>query len=406
MQLLMRLWRLFKRFISSLRKQIALKKSIKVKLRNDFNPGEPVLKIKEETLEKMNFMKVYKHIEGGEIVFRYPEITLNKYHNALVFPYSDFIITENVAVWPKTKYAHFQKIKPLDKDLLRYVDQTLYVKKPDSIINVKCAFSLCGVHSSVWSHFLIQYLPKTKFIKDIIKLIGSSLTLVTPEYEDHQINEIINSVASHHKINVVKLIEGQSVQCDILYHIENMSIISDHSSYISPSDVVIPDITLQILKENFINDSLLFPELTGSIDKPYRKIFLSRKVSTLSPLGGVRNMENQKEVESYFVNEGFEIVYPHEFNLNQKAKIFSEANTIVGVGSSAFTNIIFCQPGTKVLAFGNYQRIYDLYLSRLAHYFGINLRFLVEKDIEPYNINSSYNISLIKVIEAYQSMIK
>jgi capsular polysaccharide biosynthesis protein len=263
------------------------------------------------------------------------------------------------------------------------------------------------VHSKIWAHFLVQYLPKINYINYLISLTGNSLTLLTPEYNDPQINEIINSIKMrYNELEVIKLSDGQAAHCEILYHIENLSIISDHSSYISPSDIVIPHIVKSFLKDKFICDPLLFPSSGGPLKMPFRKIFLSRKVSSLSPLSNMRNIENQDEVESYFVNKGFEVIFPHEYDLDQKSRIFSEAKIIVGPLSSGFTNLIFCQSGTKVLAFGNYQRIYDTYITSLADHFNIDLLFVADYDIEPFNIHSSYNIPLLKIIDAFQNLMK
>jgi len=405
-KLLFSFWRLFSKSIYKLRKQIALLYALKVQLQNEYMPGERVLTVKEETLETMNFMKVYKHIEGGEIIFKHPEIVINRFSNALVFPSSDFIITDNIAVWPKSKYPHFQKITPLDKDLLKYSAGILHVNKPKSIIRIKCAFSLCGVHSKVWSHFMMQYLPKINYIDHLMKLSDNSLTLLTPEYNDHQIMEIINSLTRrYNKISVVALSDGQAAQCDILYHVENISIVSDHALYISPSDVLIPDIALCFLKEKFIFDPLLFHSNVDIVNTPYRKIFLSRKESTLSPLSTMRNLINHNEVESYFVNKGFEIIFPHEYDLSHKRKIFRESKIIVGPSSSGFTNIIFCHPGTKILVFGNYQRVYDLYISKLASYFDLELLSVIGEDEDSDNIHSSYTIPLNKIEKAYLELI-
>lgn len=397
----------FLKSIYSLRKQIEFANALKVEIQNEYMPGERVFKVKEETFERMNFLKVHNHIEAGEIIFKHHAVDINRFSNALVFPSSDFIITENIAVWPKSKYPHFQKIIPLDNDIIKTSIDFLYVKKPKSIKSIKCAFSLCGVAAEVWAHFLVQYLPKINYLDHLIKLSGNSLILLTPEYNDHQINEIINSLTKRYNgLEVVKLKEGEAAQCEILYHIENISIASDHSTYISPSDFLIPDIAKSFLKEKFICDPLLFPSNGRSINTPFRKIFLSRKKSSLSPLSNMRNIVNLDEVESYFAKEGFEVIVPHEYNLDQKSKIFREAKIIAGPASSGFTNLIFCQPGTKILVFGNYQRVYDLYPSSLANYFDIDLLFVVDYDLQPFNIHSSYRISLDKVIDAYQNLIK
>jgi capsular polysaccharide biosynthesis protein len=188
--------------------------------------------------------------------------------------------------------------------------------------------------------------------------------------------------------------------------VENTTRYSDHSNYISPSDAVIPKFVLNYLKDKLKQNQILFPSLKLERVQPFRKLYIKRSLSPLSPLSANRILLNSAEVESYFESEGFEIVAPHQYSLDDKRKLFSEASHIVGPYSSGFMNVIFCQPNTKILVFMNFQRIYELYLSSLADGFDLNLLAVTGKDIDTKNIHSSYSIPLQKIISGYKDLDK
>jgi hypothetical protein len=398
-----------KRLLAFFSKQIRLIDALKVDLCDDREIGEIVFNIKQDTNEELIFMKIFNHVVSGKIVLKSSPINVLKYLDAMVFASSDFILTENTAIWPKSKYPQFTKIVPLDKQLIDFKNNTLIIKKPQKIIVVKNGFSLCGVHSKIWAHFMVQYLPKIDYLERLVEIIGDDLTLITPDYNDFQINEIINTLSnSIVGLKVLRLKDDDAVRCENLYYVENTSRISDHSTYVSPSDILIPQFVLFFLKEKFVSNPIYFPSVCQSnTRKPFRKLFISRGLSAQAPVSGngARNIANLLEIEEYFKKEGFEFISPHEYSLVEKRKIFQEAKIILGPGSSGFTNIIFCQPGTKVLVFINFQRVYDLYAPILSDYFNLDFYGITGVDDDPSNIHSSYSISLDNVIHAYKELI-
>ena len=48
-------------------------------------------------------------------------------------------------------------------------------------------------------------------------------------------------------------------------------------------------------------------------------------------------------------NRGFEVVSPENLSLGDQIKLFQEAEVLVGVKGAAFTNVLFCNPGTHML---------------------------------------------------------
>jgi len=74
-----------------------------------------------------------------------------------------------------------------------------------------------------------------------------------------------------------------------------------------------------------------------------KKIYLKRK--------GKREIVNGTEIENYLESLGFEAVLCENYTIAEQAAIFNNADIVIGPHGAAFTNVVFCKPGTKVIEF-------------------------------------------------------
>lgn len=90
-----------------------------------------------------------------------------------------------------------------------------------------------------------------------------------------------------------------------------------------------------------------------------RRIYVSRKDALVN-----RQIYNEDELIDVLKSYGFEIVLLAKMSVAEQAKLFNEAEIVVGAHGAGFSNLVFCQPGTKVLEFfpENYVRhsYYDI----------------------------------------------
>lgn len=100
-----------------------------------------------------------------------------------------------------------------------------------------------------------------------------------------------------------------------------------------------------------------------------RKVFLARRTG--------RNIINTPEVEEVLASFGYEIVDTGQLSFEQQVRLFTEARTIVGAMGAAFTNLIFCQPGTQVLALSSPYTQLFCSQSNMAQFAGCSYRILV-----------------------------
>lgn len=374
--------------------KVNLFSAIKATIINANEVGQIVKTIKEETVEPIIFPKAYGLFERGRIDYRMSKLDIMEYTDATVFESSDFILLQNGVVWDKFNVPQFTKIIPSDYDLLKRENMQLFIKKPKNSVNVKVGFSLCGVASKAWAHFLVQYLPKLYLIPDILKTANQTMTIILPNYTDAQVREIVYSYLN--KISGVEILElksGEAATCDILYHINNTAWLSELIEYTSPIDGIIPSFVADSLKSNLLADFHMIDK-----DKSNRhtitgdKLFIARN--------NYRNLLNYKEVENYFSEKGYLIVTPHKISLSEKIQLFNNASLIVGPHSSGFTNIIFSKKGTKVLMMCNFQKLFEPYFGFFVNYFGIDITNICGIDERSTDYNSSYTIPLSKIISA------
>ncbi|MCC3534569.1 MAG: glycosyltransferase family 61 protein [Microcoleus sp. PH2017_25_DOB_D_A] len=93
--------------------------------------------------------------------------------------------------------------------------------------------------------------------------------------------------------------------------------------------------------------------------KPYRKLYLSRS--------GQRQVKNEAQVREVLKEFGFEILEDISRTVDEQIRLFAEAAVVVGPHGAGFTNLLWCQPGTKVLEcfYGGYTPPFFYYISQI-----------------------------------------
>jgi hypothetical protein len=77
---------------------------------------------------------------------------------------------------------------------------------------------------------------------------------------------------------------------------------------------------------------------------PFRKVFVARQKNL------DQRIDNDQMVQDFFVNAGFEVVYPENFKtFIDQINYFSECVVIAGISGSALANSVFMKPGGTVI---------------------------------------------------------
>ena len=75
----------------------------------------------------------------------------------------------------------------------------------------------------------------------------------------------------------------------------------------------------------------------------------TRRLHVLRSKGGSRRLVNEAEILEISARYGFETIVPETHSVREQARIFGEAESIVGVKGAALTNIIFAPPSCRVM---------------------------------------------------------
>jgi len=84
-----------------------------------------------------------------------------------------------------------------------------------------------------------------------------------------------------------------------------------------------------------------------ALPAPHQKLYVSRGSK------GARGVVNDDEIVEYLEARGFTTVRAENLTVEQQADLFASASVVLGPHGAGFSNIVFCQPGTKVIELFN-----------------------------------------------------
>ncbi len=342
-------------------------------------------------IEKFNINKVYKVIEGGNISIHSPSIRLMKFQDAVFSPKSDIIQVNGQAFWDKFHQTVFEKIIPLDKDLKSFDKKRnnvcIYRKKSASTLKIKNAFSLCGVHANHWGHFLFVFLPKLESLKYFSEI--DQITIVLPETNDIQIKEAVEKICKEFScFNFLYVQEADEVECECLYYCTSPNYLSDHGKQQILFDLQPTRYGLECL--NSLRQRLVHSE----------KSHLKRRIYL--PHSGSRMLKNSAALSLFFERNGFQIVVPENMTLSEKISLFSTASHIVSPGGSGLHNILFCMPGTKILALGQLQGPQVMFAS-ICDTLGLDFHTVIGVSDATANVHKAYEVRTEMINDFFES---
>ncbi len=191
-----------------------------------------------------------------------------------------------------------------------------------------------GGNSNYW-HWLFDVLPRIKILDGIKKLDEIDFFLLPDNKKKFQ-KESLNLLNIPEKkiissINYRHIIADKVIAVDHPYAIKN-----------DPSNEIqnIPFWIIEYLRYSFKNkiNNKNFP----------KKIYIDRRDAT-SNHRHLRKILNENEVKNYLSKKGYSIIALSELSFEDQIHLFSNASSIIGLHGAGFANLVFCEPGTKVL---------------------------------------------------------
>ncbi|MCS2304982.1 glycosyltransferase family 61 protein [Bacteroides ovatus] len=119
-----------------------------------------------------------------------------------------------------------------------------------------------------------------------------------------------------------------------------------------------------------------------------KRIFLTRKSTKR---GIIMNLK----FGEYLKNMGFEVVAPRNIHFCEQMALFNNADYIVGGSGAAFTNLLFCHSGCKVICFRSI-RNYSPIFSTIANIVDVKMRYLAGISDSTVDLHADYIVSTDK----------
>jgi hypothetical protein len=340
--------------------------------------------------------EIYDIAKENQMIVKFPAIDIFRIPGAIVNLCSDIVIDGDYAWWDKYNEEDFLTLAlPDDKNLLSFNNRTVRV-----ITALKKEFikgrvlDLTGVYCWVWSHFLFQFVCKMFFAGEA-GLLDEDITILVNDYKDENIDKIFESYLSKYPKAHKKVIQPKvDYQCEELINIRSTSFNFNEATTFWRHHYLIPQIVIDRLHK-IISEPLV--EKIKNNPAKHKKIFLARHSN--------RILTNTEEVEAFFKEQGFYFIEGWELKLEEKVDLFYHAEIIVGIHSSAWFNLIFCNREVKCLQFVNNRFMCDpqAYTIGKQH---ISHMISVDGQDETDNRRSNYYIPLDKIKAAYKQLLE
>ncbi|WHX98459.1 glycosyltransferase family 61 protein [Neobacillus sp. DY30] len=119
----------------------------------------------------------------------------------------------------------------------------------------------------------------------------------------------------------------------------------------------------------YIRNLLLNPEGIKK-DIEFERIYIMRT--------NRRRVRNEKEILQVLNDYGFKIIFPETMSVQKQIEIFQSAKIIVSAHGAALANLVFCEPGTRVVELfaSSYIEMHYWLISRLMN---LDYRFIIGK---------------------------
>ena len=361
-----------------------------------------------ESTNQENISVSPKYMDSIPHISKYPVVDIKIFNLQNVFCNinSSSYITKNkdIVYMEEFPYIDRSKANYASGFIHNHDNESAYIKRFNrkKISEYRNVFFLGGNGSFNFYHWMIEIAPKL-------------LLLNNHHIDQYQIDTIaVNDCIKNNK-NYMLLLQ------ECLSHLKKVNIV-----YINQEDIFFANNlyfmntfnqTIYNFKENNYNhtfstiynnkaldflESRLNSNNISNTYKVHRNIFILRDEKAVSEFN--KRSYNQDEVFGLFEKKGFVGLYFGDLSIAEQAYFFKNADFIIGPSGAAWSNLIFCEKGTKAISWlpESITR-FDVY-STLAYLREVEMNFLSYETIED-SIHSHYLIDTEELNRLYSSMV-
>lgn len=324
------------------------------------------------TLDQQKYDYSYgPHVLGGlqrVKQVQLPAVNLYYFEDARVSVLSSSIVLNNKIIIERVENVDVKKCDYSSGHVFMHDQENALVRNMQ-VVHLNKGIFLGGNGSSNYYHWMIEILPKLKYIYELDKLGYRDFPLLVSEDVDHitTFRESLNYICKDRP--VLKLDRDKAYNVGKLAYINapnNLPFNLKRNEKMRISDFLLRISSIDFLRDRLRRNADATP-LTNSI----KRIFFARH--------DIRRNYNQSEIFEIFKLQGFQKVFMEDLSLREQISLIANAEMIAGPTGAAWTNLIFCRKGTKCLCwiaegYGEFSAF-----SNLAKIVGINMYYVTFK---------------------------
>ena len=241
---------------------------------------------------------------------------------------------------------------------------------------------ICGKYPNNYFHCLFENLNRCLLIDDDIipkdvPLLVDKVILSIPSLKK-ALTFLVRGTARE----IRPIEQGKLYECKTMYYIDHLNYIIPHHRKMS---------TLPNERSYYDSELIKFQRdvlLTHKSDKTLpTRVFLTRAKAA-------SRLYNEDEVFNEIKDWDFEKVAPEKLSFEDQMALFNNADFIIGGSGAAFSNVVFCHEGCKILCFRPIQSKEGTPLFKtIAYINGADFWHYRADTIEKSSVHSNYYIS-------------
>lgn len=193
---------------------------------------------------------------------------------------------------------------------------------------------LTGEYETNYFHWLVEILPKLYLYEQLDR--KNDLPIIVSEGNHQNMYTLLNLVCSK-KRTIIKCKPRVGYRVKRLIHLPSVStILSLYDRAPCHDTVYIP---VGLLKRMVLD---ILSKVNVELNISYTRIYVRRNST-------YRNLLNQDVIEKILIENGFTSIDPGCLSVEEQINIFRQASIIVGPSGAAMTNMLWCQPHTKII---------------------------------------------------------
>lgn len=360
-----------------------------------------------ESTNQENISVSPKYLDSIPHVSKYPvsDIKIFKLQNVFCNINSSSYILKNKDVVYMEEFPYIDRCKAnyASGFIHSHNNDFAYIKRFNrkKIHKYKNVFFLGGNGSFNFYHWMIEILPKLLLINNshIDKYDIDTIVVNDRVKENHNYMWLLESCLSHlDKVNIVYVNQRDNIFVKNIFFMNtfNQTVYNfrDYNYKYSVSTIY----NMESLK--YLEKKLNI-KIVDDKSNFYKKVFILRDEETVSKFN--KRSYNQREVFDFFQKKGFVGISFGKLTLTEQARIFKNADFIVGPSGASWSNLIFAKSGAKAISWLPKQlKFFDTY-SSLAYLHNVDMCFIEYETIDS-SLHGPYNLPLENVVRTYEKM--